>query len=183
MKYASSILTAAILGMILFIPALANADWSESWTENGIWGNPATQYRLDKYEVFIVSDPVDTQLVDLNTTLKRWTSTIISPTYGFLSGRSTKSLDLSTTFSGLAHDGLVLDLVAWSGNDIVGAETINVNGIDTSLNTYQELDIKDSNVMDMINSLNRNAVPLPNAAWLLATGLIGLISVRRKQTA
>lgn len=180
MEKSALIIAAVILAFILGMPVHASASWSVSWYENGNWGTPVTHYNLSKYEAFILSDTSGSQLEGLTTNAAGWTSEAVNPAYSVMEGSLTGNLNFSTIFSGTAHNGLVLNFVAWSGDVIVGAEKVTLTGTNYSNYSYQELNIKDANVVAAINSLNRSPVPLPSAGLLLSAGLIGLIGARRK---
>ncbi len=177
MKYTASILAAVILAFVIFMPAHANASWSQTLYENGYYGNPAVHYDFTKIEAFIVSDPAKTQWEGLTPADSNWTSTIVNPDYAVMTGPAMQgNLYFTTLFSGNNYPGLTWDEVVWKGDEIIGAGQITTG----SGFAFTEYTVADGQILSLHADYNRSPVPVPNPAWLFGTGLIGFIGIRRR---
>ena len=173
MKKTTLILLAGVLAFVLAMPDHARASWSQGLYENGLYGSPATQYNFTKYEGFIVSDPAKTEWEGFVPGNSSWTSTLVSPTYSFMTGPAVSDLNFTALFSGDKYDGFAWDVVVWDGANIVGGGRVTGgNSI-----SFQEFSV---NTL-LTSNYNRSAVPVPGSYLLFASGLIGLVGIQRKR--
>jgi hypothetical protein len=170
MKKTGLILGAALLALIFIAPSSAIASWSESLFENGWYGG--SHYDFTKYEGFIVSDPEKTSFEGFTPANSGWETTIVNPGYAFMSGPAVSGLNFTALFSGEKYNGFTWDVVAWEGDKIIGGGRI-VEGSSFSFTEFSAADVP---------SYNRNSpVPVPAPFLLLASGLIGLVGIKRKK--
>ena len=161
----------------IFIPDHANASWSQSLNENGRYGTPEIHYNFTKIEGFIVSDLATTQWEQLTPANNKWTSTIVNPGYAVMTGPKLGSLDFSTTFSGSDYPGFSWDIVVWKGDKIIGGGQLTTGNVFS----FTEYTVANGEILSPHADYNRSPVPIPSAAWLLGTGLLGFIGIKRKQ--
>jgi len=169
------------LGAVICLPGMASADYIQNWTENGLYGTPATYQTWDTAEAFLLSPGtwIGTGLTINSGT--GWTATLINPTYALATGNpfisrtqgnfffTTSATDLTGPFS--------FDWVLSSGGTITKGGTIV--GVQRSIYTpgvgWSYADVTANPPLE-----NRSHAPLPPTALLLGTGLLGLLGLRRK---
>jgi hypothetical protein len=156
----------------LCMPGVALADYVQTWLENGLYGNPATPQTWNTAEAFLLSDGSWTG-TGLTFSDAGWTATLVNPKYALATGPlhsgnfyfTTHSTDLTGPF---AFDWVLSNTGATVGvYNVAGTPTGGWAGIEyTDPVTYPPE--------------NRSHAPLPPSALLLATGLLGLLGLRRK---
>ncbi|MDD2336561.1 MAG: VPLPA-CTERM sorting domain-containing protein [Geobacteraceae bacterium] len=177
MKLIAFGIVAVLFTLGLFIPSHADASWSQTLYENGWYGTPETHYDFTKIEAFIVSDPAATQWEQLTPEDSSWTSTIVNPGYAVMTGPAMQgNLYFTSLFSGNNYPGLSWDLVVWEGDVIIGAGHITTG----SGFTFTEYTVENGQILSLHADYDRSPVPLPSAAWLLGTGIVGFIGIRRR---
>ena len=64
----------------------ASADYVQNWSENGLYGTPATHQTWDKAEAFLLSGGTWTGPGLTINSGTGWTATLINPTYALATG-------------------------------------------------------------------------------------------------
>ena len=174
------------LAAVVCLPAMASADYVQSWYENGLYGNPASYQTWDTAEAFLLSPGtwIGTGLTINSGT--GWTMTLINPRYAlattataYVSNASeyfyfaTRATDLTGPFSFdwvLSSGGTIAE-----GGKIVGV--FNLTGTPSGGWTPTEY------APTAPPQENRAHAPIPPSVMLLGSGLVGLVLLRRRKPA
>jgi hypothetical protein len=168
------------LAATISLPGMAQADYVQTWVENGLYGTPATYQTWDTAEAFLLTPGITWAGTGLTINSGTgWTTKLINPQYALATTTTpyisstqgnfyfaTSSTNLAGTFS--------FDWVLSNKGAIVGVERL----VYTSIGgwTYTEYAPKNA------PPENRSHAPLPPTVLLLGSGLVGLVLLCRRKS-
>jgi len=152
------------MAAIVCMPAVASASWSFSMGEDGNWNSQHYNFNLINHVIVTPGYTFEGSGVT-NITSPGWSA---GPLYSGAtrvdtSGPAETGVQFWTwSFSGSAPATMLVDYYVWANGVNVGAAEITItNGTSWSWRPI-------------------STVPIPAAAWLLGSGLIGLVAIRRR---
>jgi hypothetical protein len=138
-------------------PAIIGS-WTQPFNENGIYGG--IDHDFNRLVITSSTDIFENPPL----TIAGWT---ISPTNGYFAqanGPTTSDLNFNVNFWGTQSDVFSFTLSWYVDNTYIGGTVANWNG-----------------GWSFAETSTPPAVPIPAAAWLLGSGLVGLVALRRRQ--
>ena len=179
------IVLAVAVSVFLFAPAGARADWGFSMGEDG-WNPGHTQHydNITKIEFFIPSVAENAGITwsgqgVTNLSSSSWSATLVNSTYALATGTGVGSLFWNLVFSGTAPSNFRLDYLVYTGDLSNPVYTISMYITNGVANFTQGTGWVALNPGE-VPSYDRNPVPLPPSALLLAVGLVGAFAFKRK---
>jgi hypothetical protein len=163
------------LAAIVCLPSLASADYIQTWTENGLYGSPATYQTWDKAEAFLLSGNTWAGS-GLTISLADWTTTIINPQYAVATtigpafNSSTQGNFYFTTDTTALIGTFSFDWVLSYQGHIIWVDSVT----GTPSAGWTATESAPANAPDE----NRSPVPLPPSVMLLGSALVGLVLLR-----
>ena len=143
--------------------------WTYTIGDDGWWN--ATHYNLDKLEFFILSPGTFANPSQTDFSVPGWQAAWVNPTYSVATGPGAGAVSWTFHFADSSSGPITLDWLAYSDGALRGDARVTFTG--GSFSYYNLPDPEPS-------SYDRSAVPLPPSVLLLATGLLGLLELRRK---
>jgi len=179
------ILSSLVAFALLFTPVGASADWGFSMGDDG-WNPGRTQHYDDitKIEFFIPSVVQNAGVTwsgdgVTNLSSSSWSATQVNPAYVLATGTGVGSLFWSLVFSGTAPSEFRLDYLVYTGDQSNPVYSITMNIVNGVANFTEGTGWVALGPGEL-PSYDRNPVPLPPSAWLLAVGLVGAFAFKRR---
>jgi hypothetical protein len=179
------IVLALALTVFLIAPAAVRADWGFSMGDDG-WNPERTQHydNITKIEFFIPSVAQNAGITwsgegVTNLSSSNWSATPVNSTYVLATGTGVGSLFWNLVFSGTAPSEFRLDYLVYASDLSNPVYTISMYITNGVANFTQGTGWVALNPGE-VPSYDRNPVPLPPSAWLLAAGLVGAFAFKRK---
>ena len=147
--------------------------WSQEWLQNT---SATGGSQFDKIEMFLMDDK-GLDFESLADITNPWTGSIINPDFGLVEGGQISSVNFRTWFTGNPVVGFSFDILTWLGDELVAAEWATYVGGSTNYgwtNGSYTLTGFDPDAYD------RSPVPIPTGVWLLGSGVLGIVGLRRR---
>lgn len=155
---------------------LTGGTWIETGAENG--SAPFT-----KIEVFADDSTTLTGVVLYDLSATGWTNTLVNPQYSVAQGPYTGSVTFTWQFPDPGDQYRAIEYLVWNGDNFLTQQHLvfNQSGWYVTTGTRSWGYYSGDGVHDFFgNPLpSTSPVPVPPALLLLATGLLGLIGLRR----
>ena len=167
----------AVLLTCLWVGA-SFASWSQQINENGLYNN--NTYNITRIEVFRLDGSSSLENPGMsNFTAGSWT--VLMPNANYVVATNTtagiSNFNWLFSFTGTSTDSIHLAYLAHTSSGQVFGSYLNFNYGGTSNWSFPE--IQNLNPL-AYNRTGASSVPIPPAALLFGTGLIGLVGLRKK---
>ncbi|MBA3037597.1 MAG: hypothetical protein FP814_14030 [Desulfobacterium sp.] len=156
------------------------ASWSQGFSENGIYDSQT--YRITGIEVFKLGGTSSLESPGMSNFSAGTTWTVDMPNSNYvLATNSTPISNFSWLFSftGTSSDSLHLAYLAYASTGEVFGSYLDFNSGSWSIPTISDLNTND----EAFNRSTPSAVPIPPSVFMLGTGLLCLVGLRRKSIA
>ena len=156
----------SILALVILVPGIALASWSASFPGDDGVGNNGIHYNYDMIKSYIVTAGETFASPGITGQKAGWTVQNIGPAQVNMSGPAEGgSFGWTYNFAGATIPTLLtVDYYVYANNVNTGAFEIYFRNGNWTYPDYKAIP----------------TVPIPAAAWLLGSGLLGLVAVRRR---